>query len=271
MSATSGDSGGGPHPMRRATDRLPPAAVRTASLVVAVRPGEPDPAWLLTELPAAVREVVLVGGGPAGPDRTPNGVPVRRLGPWDRTRGDVPHSGLLAATGDHIVLMSADGGMSPREIPHYLHYLESGFDFVKGSRFIAGGDVADYPLTRRLGHRALLRLARRLYGQRLTDLWYGFCAFRREFVGLLDLREGGVELGAELVTHALHYGLRIAEVPSLELPRRHGPSHPRTVRDGARILGTLLEERPHTALLRLAGPLRGGGHRPEHAGRTSSG
>ncbi|MCZ0978584.1 hypothetical protein O1L60_03390 [Streptomyces diastatochromogenes] len=122
--------------------------------------------------------------------------------------------------------MNADGTMSPHEIPHYLHYLESGYDFVKGSRFIAGGDYADYPLSRRLGHRALLRVARRLYGQHLTDLWYGFCAFRRPFVGLLDLREDGVELGAELVAHALHYGLRVAEVPSLELPRRHGPSHP---------------------------------------------
>ncbi|MFF5973479.1 glycosyltransferase family 2 protein [Streptomyces sp. NPDC012769] len=260
MSATSGE----PHPMRRRTDRFPAAGTRTASLVVAVRPGDRDTDWLLGQLPAAVREVVLVGGGPAGPARTaPGGVSVRRLGPWDCTAGDVPHAGLLAATGDHLVLMGADGSMSPREIPHYLHYLESGFDFVKGSRFIAGGGVADYPLLRRLGHRALLRLARQLYGQRLTDLWYGFCAFRREFTGLLDLREGGVELGAELVTHALHYGLRIAEVPSLELPRRQGPSpsapHPRTIRDGTRILGTLLDERPHNALLRLAPSARSAG------------
>ncbi|MGW1926023.1 glycosyltransferase family 2 protein, partial [Streptomyces massasporeus] len=86
----------------------------------------------------------------------------------------------------------------------------------------------------------------------LTDLWYGFCAFRRSFVDLLDLREDGVELGAELVTHALHYGLRVAEVPSLERPRLHEPVRLRTIRDGTRILGTLLDERPHNALSRLA-------------------
>ncbi|MFE5297172.1 glycosyltransferase family 2 protein [Streptomyces sp. NPDC056632] len=250
MSGTSPTSGE-PHPMRRATDREPASVARTASLVVAVRPGDPDTTWLFPQLPAAVREIILVGAGAAGTGRTTDGVRVRRLGPWNCAAGDVPHAGLLAATGDHIVLIGGDGSMSPREIPHYLHYLDSGFDFVKGSRFIAGGDTASYPLVRRLGHRALLRLARQLYGQRLTDLWYGFCAFRREFLDLLDLREDGVELGAEIVAHALHYGLRIAEVPSLELPRRHGPSHPRTIRDGTRILGTLVSQRPRNALHRI--------------------
>ncbi|MEU4280057.1 glycosyltransferase family 2 protein [Streptomyces tanashiensis] len=253
----SGDS----HPLRRSTDRTPGSGTRTVSLVLTVRPGDGRPGAaldrLLDQVPAGVREVVLIGG-PTEAGGVRDGIDVQRLGPWDFTRGDIPHAALLAATGDLVVLMNADGSMSPHEIPHYLHYLESGYDFVKGSRFIAGGDYADYPLSRRLGQRALLRVARRLYGQHLTDLWYGFCAFRRPFVDLLDLREDGVELGAELVTHALHYGLRVAEVPSLELPSRHGPTHPRTVRDGARILGTLLDERPHNALSRLAhGPLRG--------------
>ncbi|MFE0652625.1 glycosyltransferase family 2 protein [Streptomyces sp. NPDC059534] len=242
------------HPRRRSTDRAPGSGTRTVSLVLTARPGGGDPGpaldLLLDQVPASVGEVVLVGG-PTGEGRARPGLTVRGLGAWDFERGDIPHAGLLAATGDLIVLMNADGSMSPHEIPHFLHYLESGYDFVKGSRFIAGGEVADHALVRRVGHRALLRVARRLYGQPLTDLWYGFCAFRRSFVDLLDLREDGVELGAELVTHALHYGLRVAEVPSRELPRRPGPSPARTVRDGTRILGTLLDERPHNALSRL--------------------
>ncbi|QES04508.1 glycosyltransferase [Streptomyces venezuelae] len=262
------------HPRRRSTDRAPGSGTRSVSLVLTVRPGDGDPRpvldRLLDQVPSGVGDVVLVGGTTgSGRSRAGLGVgpAVREIGTWDASRGDVPHAGLLAAAGDLVVLMNADGSMSPHEIPHYLHYLDSGFDFVKGSRFIAGGDFADYPLSRRLGHRALLRVARQVYGQHLTDLWYGFCAFRRSFVDLLDLREDGVELGAELVTHALHYGLRVAEVPSLELPRPHGPSHPRTVRDGARILGTLLDERPHNALSRLAHRRRGRGarrsfHRP---------
>ncbi|QGV78005.1 glycosyltransferase [Streptomyces ficellus] len=253
------------HPLRRATDHrprpVPTAGPRrpAVSLVVPVRgtgrAAARDLARLLDQVPACVEEVVLAGDLPepcAEPPRVA-GDPVLRLvrhaasgaGP-----GRVPHAGLLAATGEHIVLIDAHG-MSPREIPHYVHYLDNGYDFVKGSRFIAGGGSAGYPLVRRAGHRVLLLVARRLYGQQLTDLWYGFCAFRRGFLGLLDLRADGHELGAEIVAHALHNGLRIAEVPSRELPRHHDGSPLRTARDGTRILRTLLEERPRNALPRL--------------------
>ncbi|WP_210587751.1 glycosyltransferase family 2 protein [Streptomyces sp. GESEQ-35] len=225
------------------------------SLVAPVRSGDCDTNWLLARLPECVAEVILVCPSSAeASDRStaPDGPRVRWMRQRDSGEGDIPHAGLLSASEDFIALMGADGSMSPQEIPHYLHYLLNGYDFVKGSRFIAGGSCADYPLLRRLGHHTLLHLARRLYGQQLTDLWYGFCAFRRDFLRLLDLRDDTVELGAELVTHAMHYGLRIAEVPSRELPRRHARSHPRTFHDGARILGTLLDERPHNLLPRLA-------------------
>ncbi|NUK87550.1 glycosyltransferase [Streptomyces lunaelactis] len=248
------------HPLRRATDPRPEPAPATAprrpavSLVIPVLDGTCDITWLLGQVPDCVEEVILVGDVRG---HSPDG-PVSRGGPCLRTveqrtegAGDVFHAGLLAAGGEHVVLIDSNGSMSPGEIPRYLHYLENGYDFVKGSRFIAGGGSVGYPLLRRVGQRVLLRVARRLYGQQLTDVWYGFCAFRREFLRLLDLRGDGVELGAEIVAHALHYGLRIAEVPSLELPRRDGASNLRTVHDGARILRTLLDERPRTALVRL--------------------
>ena len=49
-------------------------------------------------------------------------------------------------------------------------------------------------------------------------------------------------------------GLRIAEVPSVELPRRNGESSLRAVRDGTRVLRTLLMERK---LQRAAGGAAG--------------
>ncbi len=42
---------------------------------------------------------------------------------------------------------------------------------------------------------------------------------------------------------ALTAGLRVAEVPSLEMPRRSGQSSLRTFHDGMRVLRTLLDER----------------------------
>lgn len=248
------------HPRRRATDfpsETPSEGIPgrpTVSLVIPLRKPGADLSWLAGHVPVCVGEVILVGA-PAGrvPDLPPMGTgPAPRLVELPVSGPEaLLHTGLTAATGDFLVLIEADGSMSPLEIPHYLHYLESGFDFVKASRFIAGGSPAGYPLVRRLGHRFLLAVARFLYGQRLTDLWYGFCAFRRGFVTLLDPSGDGMELDVEVVTHALHYGLRIAEVPSRELPRRDRRNRRHTLHEGARILQALIAGRPRSALLRL--------------------
>jgi hypothetical protein len=78
----------------------------------------------------------------------------------------------------------------------------------------------------------------------MTDLCYGFCAFRRSFLDDLDLHSPGFEIETEMIAHALRSGLRIAEVPSLELPRRSGRSNLHAISDGRRVLHTLLTERP---------------------------
>ena len=147
---------------------------------------------------------------------------------------DAPNP-LLAAT-----VMDADGSMAPQEIRHYLHFLTNGYDFVKGSRFIVGGGSLDITPIRRLGNRFLLRVFNTLYDAELTDLCYGFCAFHRRYLDLLSLSAPGFEIEAEMVVHAMQGGLRIAEVPSLEMPRRSGKSNLHAIRDGVRVLRTVL-------------------------------
>jgi glycosyltransferase involved in cell wall biosynthesis len=158
-------------------------------------------------------------------------------------KGSALRTGFKHATGETIVMMDADGSMSPREIPRFLHFLDDGYDYVKGSRFVAGGGSLDITPLRRLGNLALLLSVKALYQTTITDLCYGFCAFRRCFLDHLDLRSEGFEIETEMTLHALRAGLRIAEVPSLELPRRSGQSNLRTFRDGARVLRTVLSER----------------------------
>jgi glycosyltransferase involved in cell wall biosynthesis len=166
---------------------------------------------------------------------------VRQNGPG---KGNALRAGFLAATGDNVVMMDADGSMSPTEIPHYLHFLQNGYDFVKGSRFVEGGGSLDITPIRRLGNQMLLAAVNRLYHASLTDLCYGFCAFRRSFLDQLDLHATGFEIETEMIVHALRSGLRIAEVPSLELPRRNGRSNLHAITDGRRVLRTLISERP---------------------------
>ncbi|WP_405593198.1 glycosyltransferase family 2 protein [Streptomyces sp. NBC_01092] len=235
------------HPLRRAEDRPPPRA--TVSLVVPARNEARNIPWVFEQIPDCVDEVILVDGDSS--DATvhmarhclPTVRHVEQSGPG---KGNALRTGFLAAVGDYIVMIDADGSMLPEEIPHYLHFLDNGFDFVKGSRFIAGGGSLDITRIRRWGNHALLATVNHLYHASLTDLCYGFCAFRRSFLDDLDLHSTGFEIETEMIAHALRSGLRIAEVPSLELPRRSGRSNLHAISDGQRVLRTLLSERPNS-------------------------
>ncbi|WP_371667096.1 glycosyltransferase family 2 protein [Streptomyces sp. NBC_00289] len=227
----------------------------TVSLIVPARNEARNIPWVFEQIPDCVDEVILVDGD--SHDATvsmavlclPSVRSVRQSGPG---KGNALRTGFLAATGDYIVMMDADGSMSPAEIPHYLHFLNNGYDFVKGSRFVQGGGSLDITRFRRMGNRLLVAAANQLYHASLTDLCYGFCAFRRSFLDQLDLHAVGFEIETEMVVHALRCGLRIAEVPSLELPRRSGNSNLHAISDGRRVLRTLLSER--TATRSVHGP-----------------
>jgi glycosyltransferase involved in cell wall biosynthesis len=161
-------------------------------------------------------------------------------------KGHALRAGFAAAQHDIIVAMDADGSMSPAEIPQFIYFLDHGFDFVKGSRFVGGGGSLDITPLRKFGNRGLLMLANRLFDAQLTDLCYGFFAFRRRYLDCLGLCSAGFEIETELTVRALTAGLRVAEVPSMEMPRRSGRSSLRAFRDGMRVLRTLLDEHSNT-------------------------
>ncbi len=228
----------------------PKAAGMTVSLVIPAKNEARNLGFVLSHLPAGIDEVILVDGRSSDvttamarhclPD-------IRIISDPASGKGHALRAGFAAATGDAIVAMDADGSMSPEEIPHYVYFLEQGYDFVKGSRFVAGGGSLDITTIRRLGNRGLLAIANLLYGSQFSDLCYGFFAFRRQFLEHLDLRSSGFEIETELTVRAHVTGLRIAEIPSLELPRRQGHSNLRAIRDGQRVLKTLLLERGRPA------------------------
>lgn len=220
---------------------LPPAL--SVSLVIPVKNEARNIAWVLEQIGDDISEVILVDGNST--DATlitaRSCRPDIKIVPQEGTgKGSALRTGFLAASGDVIVMMDADGSMAPAEITHYLHFLANGFDFVKGSRFIPGGGSLDITAFRRLGNRFLLSVFNSLYRTDLTDLCYGFCAFHRSYLELLALSATGFEIEAEMVVRSMQAGLRIAEVPSLELPRRAGNSNLHSIRDGIRVLRTVL-------------------------------
>jgi glycosyltransferase involved in cell wall biosynthesis len=222
----------------------------TVSLVIPAKNEARNLATVLEHLPDCVTEVILVDGRSSDvtqlmarscrPD-------IRIIGDPAPGKGHALRAGFAAARCDVVIAMDADGSMVPDEIPQFLWFLEHGFDFVKGSRFIGGGGSLDITPIRKLGNRGLLLVANLCFDVQMTDLCYGFFGFRRKYLDHLDLSSAGFEIETELTVRAVCAGLRIAEVPSLEHPRRSGRSSLRSFSDGYRVLRTLMSERSRQA------------------------
>jgi glycosyltransferase involved in cell wall biosynthesis len=216
------------------------------TLVIPAMNEENNIAWVLRRVPARVGEIILVDGHST--DRT---VALAREARQDIVvvrqrsagKGAALRTGFEVATGDVIVMMDSDGSMDPSEIMNFVAAVEQGYEFVKGSRCVPGGGSADLTVVRRLGNRALTAAVNVLFLVPFSDLCYGFVAFRRDRLESLALTAQGFEFETEIAIHAIKAGLRIAEVPSVESPRRYGTSNLRALRDGQRVLRTIARER----------------------------
>jgi glycosyltransferase involved in cell wall biosynthesis len=222
--------------------------VRTISVVIPAMNEERNIAWVLQSVPAYVDEVLLVDG-----HSTDDTVGVaRRVRPDVRVvpqrgcgKGAAMRTGFEEASGDYVVALDADGSMDPGEIDYYISALEDGYDLVKGSRELPGSGSMDLTPLRRWGNHVLVTTVNVTWGSEFTDLCYGYLAFRRDRLPDLALTGRGFEIETEILINAIHAGLRIAEVPTIELSRHYGSSNLHAWRDGRRILGYLARARVH--------------------------
>lgn len=158
-------------------------------------------------------------------------------------KGIALRTGYHAATGDILIVIDADGSHDPREIPRYITALLEGADFVKGSRFTAGGGTTDMPFLRQLGNYGFVQIVNLLFGCKFSDLCYGFHAFWSYCLDSLDLCDfNGFEIDTAIYLHALTKHLRLIEVPSFEGYRFRGKGKLRTFPDGYRVLKTILRQ-----------------------------
>lgn len=199
---------------------------------------------VLPRIPKWVEEVILVDA-----DSTDGTVEVaRRLLPdikvvkqQGKGKGAALKSGFAAASGQIIITLDADGSADPGEIPSFVGALLAGADFVKGSRFLQGGETTDMEWYRRLGNWGLLQLVKIRFGGRFTDLCYGYNAFWRNVLPLMDLDSAtGFEIETCMNIQALRSEIEVWEVASKEYPRIHGVSNLRTIPDGWRVLKTII-------------------------------
>jgi dolichol-phosphate mannosyltransferase len=132
---------------------------------------------------------------------------------------------------DVIGEMDADGSHQPEQLHRLLDRLddatEGPADLVIGSRWVPGGSVVNWPLSRELLSRGGNLYVRLLLGVPVRDATAGFRLFRRSALETIDLsavQSTGYVFQTDLAWRTLQAGLRVAEVPIEFVERVRGDS-----------------------------------------------
>jgi glycosyltransferase involved in cell wall biosynthesis len=162
-----------------------------------------------------------------------------------RGYGNAYLKGFAAARGRYLIMGDADDTYDFSLIPQFLHALAvDGYDFVTGSRYLAGGDKHVTGLHRFVGNPALTAILNILFRTHYTDVYCGFRGFSRAAYDRIRPISPGMEFNLELAINASLAGLKITEIP-IELGPRKGESKLRTFRDGWRSLRMMLLYSPN--------------------------
>ena len=125
-----------------------------------------------------------------------------------------------------LVEMDADGSHQPEQLPSLLAALADA-DVVLGSRWVDGGSVHNWPLSRKILSKGGNRYTRLALGLPLQDATGGYRAYRREVLDELPLdtvSSQGYCFQVDLVWQAWRRGFRIVEVPITFVERERGES-----------------------------------------------
>jgi dolichol-phosphate mannosyltransferase len=134
----------------------------------------------------------------------------------------------LRADVDVIVQMDADFSHDPAALPALINpVLSDEADLVVGSRYVAGGQVLDWGIGRKVISRGGSIFARLVLGLAPHDLTGGFKAWSAAFLRLMPLegvQAGGYVFQIEMTYRAQRFGARIAETPITFRDRTAGVS-----------------------------------------------
>lgn len=153
---------------------------------------------------------------------------IHRVG--ERGLGSAYRAGFASLDGKNfeaVVTMDADFSHDPAVIPNLLSKLQSGFDIVIGSRYVAGGDIRGWPLHRKLLSRwgnSYTRWVLRLHVQDCTSGFRGYTSKALSAINpSLEHGEGYVSLTA-LLRRAQQHHLKMIEIPITYTNRIQGTS-----------------------------------------------
>lgn len=127
---------------------------------------------------------------------------------------------------DAMVEMDADGSHQPEQLPQLLAAVAAA-DVVIGSRWIRGGEVRNWPASRKVlsvGANAYTKL---LLGMSVNDATAGYRVYRASALrtmGLEGVESQGYCFQVDLTLRAVRAGLEVVEVPITFVEREVGVS-----------------------------------------------
>jgi dolichol-phosphate mannosyltransferase len=133
----------------------------------------------------------------------------------------------LDAGAGYVCEMDSDLSHDPTDLARLLAAARAGAGLALGSRYVAGGGIADWGAVRRAVSRGGSWYARRVLGVDVRDLTGGFKCYRAEVLEAIDLptvRSHGYAFQVELTYRTVCAGFDVVEVPIVFRDRRRGKS-----------------------------------------------
>ena len=116
--------------------------------------------------------------------------------------------------------MDADFSHDVNILPRMVRALEEGYGLAVGSRYVEGGGITNWPMTRIVTSKVACMLAQPL--TRIKDITSGYFLVRRDAIEGVELDPIGFKIGLEVIAKG-HYGKAI-EVPYVFTDRVAGES-----------------------------------------------
>ena len=140
--------------------------------------------------------------------------------------GGAVREGIRLMSSPWLLMISSDLETDPRTAAAMIGRAGRGdADVVTASRRLGGTRLGDYHWLKGICNRLFQRAFSVLYGQRLTDMTFGFRLYRAAELRRYDWSETGHAFFFESLVKPLRGGARVVEVPTGWQRRREGVSH----------------------------------------------
>ncbi len=127
---------------------------------------------------------------------------------------------------DCIMEMDADFSHDPKHIPKFMAFIKH-YDVVIGSRYVEGGYVSDWPMSRKIVSACSNFIYRFVLGTKIHDLSGGFKCYRYNVIQSLNFNQFysyGYSIGIEILFRCYKLGYTFLEIPIAFQNRSKGKS-----------------------------------------------